>query len=129
MLTNVLTARYLDSAPPLLKAAVYATGALAVAVVIKGCLQPPTESEGRAASTGKRRRDPACAIAVLPDGTKDRSNREWARILPPTVYASLRLGETDPPNLSDEDGGFDDVRGSAARHELPILSRREAQTR
>lgn len=58
----------------------------------------------------KRRRAPECRLAVVPDGSKDRSDRVWRRELPPNRYAALRTGETDPPNLPADEGGIEDVQ-------------------
>ena len=109
---NVLTA-FLDTEPHL-KAIVYVVGTVAAAIVLVSWLSPgdSTRAPGRAPSDGDdghRRRAPECALAIVPDGSKDRSEREWRRLLPPPVYASLRKGETEPPNLETEDGGLDDV--------------------
>lgn len=49
-------------------------------------------------------------LAIVPDGSKERSDRQWKQDLPPLRYASLRQAETDPPNLpAEEGGGFDDL--------------------
>lgn len=59
--------------------------------------------------TETRRRDADTMLAIEPDGSKDKSDRAWKRELHPLIYASLRQGETDPPNLAMEDGGMDDM--------------------
>ena len=104
---------YLD-ANPFLKASVYVGAALSLAVMLQNWLQPAASSRqssnSDAVGTGKqRRRDPACALAIVPDGSGERSDREWKRALPPELYASLRAAETDPPNLVSDEGGIDDI--------------------
>ena len=66
-------------------------------------------SSQRRRKDAQRRRDADTQLAIEPDGSKDKADRLWKQELHPAVYASLRLGETDPPNLSAEDGGFDDL--------------------
>jgi peptide-methionine (R)-S-oxide reductase len=110
--TNVLTA-YLDTNPTL-KVVVYSVGAFCAAVVVHSWMQRREQAVeaslgvGSGAGPAKRRRDPACVLAILPDGSKDRSDREWRRVLPPNRYASLRAAETDPPNLPADEGGIED---------------------
>lgn len=97
------------------------------AVILHSWVSPPLEKtkpsaasggrEKRTASDGDdgnggdetRRRDADSMLAIEPDGSKDKSDRAWKRELHPLIYASLRQGETDPPNLAMEDGGFDDM--------------------
>ena len=110
---NALTA-YLDL-NPMVKACVYYGGAIAAAITLVSWLSP---SSGKPKAAGddspsgnikRRRRGAECALAILPDGSKDRSDREWKRVLPPDRFASLRKSETDEPNLEADDGGIDDV--------------------
>ena len=100
---------YLDTVP-LFKAAVYSAGAIAIAIILGSWLKPSQPKEELAAEA-KRRRDPACALAIMPDVSKDKSDREWKRVLPPHRYTSLRAAEADPPSLPLEEGGIEDVRG------------------
>lgn len=67
------------------------------------------EKARAAAETHKRRRSPECALARLPDGSKDKWDSVWQRDLLPHRYEALRKGETDPPNLPEEEGGLDCV--------------------
>ena len=93
-------------------AAVLLLAAVSLAVIVQNLMTAPPTSKTppttKQKGEPKRRRDDKCDLALLPDGSKDKSNRAWRRELSPTVYASLREGETDPPNLPPEEGGLDD---------------------
>ena len=91
--------------------------ALSFIVVVNSALFGSKDSSYKSSATVKReaekarsrRRSPECALAQLPDGSKDKWDRQWKRELPAERYASLRAGEADPPNLPAEEGGLDTV--------------------
>ena len=56
-----------------------------------------------------KRRGEECALAIWPNGSKDKGDRAWKKELTPEVYVSLRESVTDPPNLAAAEGGFDDI--------------------
>ena len=103
---------YLDENPAI-KLMVYTAAAISGAVIFHNWLNPSAplqEVDSTAEGPKKRRRDPACALAILPDGSKDMSDGKWKERLPPNRYAALRMGDTDPANLSTDLGGLDEVR-------------------
>ena len=85
-------------------AVILVLAALSFAVIIHSFVSAPSKK----APPAGRRRGKGCDLALEPDGSRDKSNRAWRRELSPQVYASLREGVTDPPNLSMAEGGFDD---------------------
>lgn len=115
--SNVLTA-YLDTMP-YLKIFVYYGGALAGAVVLCSWMAPSrvygTANQAEQKLSG-RRRHPQCALAILPDGSKDRSDREWRELLPENRYLSLRRAQPDEANLSRAEGGLEEVLGADGQY-------------
>lgn len=89
--------------------------ALSCIVVLNTALFGSKDSSYKSSATVKReaekarvrRRGPECALAQVPDGSKDKWDRQWRHELPAERYASLRAGEADPPNLPAEEGGLD----------------------
>ena len=69
----------------------------------------PADAKQAAAEAHGRRRSPQCALAITPDGRRDKWDSQWRTLLPPLTYASLRTATTDPPNLPAEEGGLDTV--------------------
>lgn len=55
----------------------------------------------------KPKRDPACALAVYPDSSKRKSEKQWKQQLSEEVFLSLRKAEADMPNLTAEEGGIE----------------------
>ena len=103
--------RAAEEAVPGGSAVVVILATVSLAVIVQGLMTSPQPPAGAASSSNARparRRDALCDLALEPDGSKDKSNRAWRRELSPEVYASLRESVTDPPNLTTEEGGFED---------------------
>ena len=65
--------------------------------------EPPRESKP------PLRRYPHSALAVVADGSRDKSDKAWRRELSREAYASLRQRITDEPNLLVSQGGLTDL--------------------
>jgi len=86
--------------------------ALSLAIIVQNIVFPPTadpaQRKTKREANCRRRRGEESDLAIVPDGSLDKWNRVWKRELSAEVYASLREGVTDPPNLTAEEGGLDD---------------------
>ena len=76
--------------------------------VYSTCTRDPDETRDKMRRIGQRRGE-GCQMAIVPDGALDKWDRAWRKSLPAERYASLRKGETDPPNLPAEEGGISGV--------------------
>ena len=85
--------------PYLIVACGCALALLCLYVLVSG--EPPPKS--------KLRRYPHSALAVVADGSRDKSDKAWRRELSPEAYASLRQRITDEPNLLVSQGGLTDL--------------------
>mmetsp|Transcript_66528 Transcript_66528/g.177134 ORF Transcript_66528/g.177134 Transcript_66528/m.177134 type:complete len:312 (+) Transcript_66528:76-1011(+) len=92
-----------DEYIPFISAAIGMT--VGAAWLYSACRREPHEEHSKMRAL-RRRRGEECALAIVPDGRLDKWNRTWRSCLAPEVYASLRKGETDPPNLPVEEGGI-----------------------
>ena len=87
--------------PYLIVACGCALALLCLYVLIVG--EPPRESKPAL------HRYPHSALAVVADGSRDKSDKAWRRELSPEAYASLRQRITDEPNLLVSQGGLTDL--------------------
>ena len=85
--------------PYLIVACGCALALLCLYVLVWG--EPPPKS--------KLRRYPHSALAVVADGSRDKSDKAWRRELSREAYASLRQRITDEPNLLVSQGGLTDL--------------------